>query len=53
MPQGTTTRPAGAAGGAPGATPTNPQPIAPSSPGGATPPVNVNPAVRNIEKIEK
>ena len=41
MPQGTTTspRPAGV-----GAAPT---------PGGATPPVNVNPAVRNIEKIEK
>jgi general secretion pathway protein D len=41
MPQGVT-RPAG------GATP-----AAPPSPGGATPPINVNPAVRNIEKIEK
>ncbi|CAN5915566.1 type II secretion system secretin GspD [soil metagenome] len=38
MPQGTT-RPAGGA--------------APANPGGATPPINVNPAVRNIEKIEK
>ena len=48
MPQGSS-RPAGAA--APGgATLSNPQ-VAPS--GGATPPVNVNPAVRNIEKIEK
>jgi general secretion pathway protein D len=46
MPQGTG-RPAGAAPG--GATITNPQ----VAPGGATPPVNVNPAVRNIEKIEK
>ena len=45
MPQGA--RPAGAPGGA---TPLNPQ-VVPS--GGATPPVNVNPAVRNIEKIEK
>ena len=33
-----------------GATPLNPQ-VVPS--GGATPPINVNPAVRNIEKIEK
>ena len=40
MPQGTT-RPAGGAAPAPG------------TPGGATPPINVNPAVRNIEKIEK
>ena len=40
MPQGTTTRPAGATPGQP-------------TPGGATPPINVNPAVRNIEKIEK
>ena len=47
MPQGG--RPAGAPGGG-GATPLNPQ-VVPS--GGATPPVNVNPAVRNIEKIEK
>ena len=46
MPQGTTRSPGGAPGGA---TITNPQ----VAPGGATPPVNVNPAVRNIEKIEK
>jgi hypothetical protein len=41
MPQGTpgAPRPGGAA------------PL--TIPGGATPPVNVNPAVRNIEKIEK
>ena len=39
MPQGTT-RPAGGA-------------TTPAPPGGATPPINVNPAVRNIEKIEK
>ena len=44
MPQGTT-RPAG------GTTPTSP--LQPGQPGGATPPINVNPAVRNIEKIEK
>ena len=47
-------------GGAGGATPSpNPAPVPPptppgaSTPGGATPPINVNPAVRNIEKIEK
>jgi general secretion pathway protein D len=48
MPQGV--RPAGTAPAGGGATPLNPQ-VVPS--GGATPPVNVNPAVRNIEKIEK
>ena len=47
MPQGTTRQPGAGPGGA---TITNPQ-VVPS--GGATPPVNVNPAVRNIEKIEK
>ncbi len=53
MPQGTT-RPAGTSPSAPGASPTNPIPVPPSGmPGGASPPVNVNPAVRNIEKIEK
>jgi general secretion pathway protein D len=41
----------GAAGEAP-ASPTNPKPVA-TPPAGGTPPVNVNPAVRNIEKIEK
>ena len=46
MPQGTT-RPAGGAGGNSAA------PGQPPAPGGATPPINVNPAVRNIEKIEK
>ena len=46
MPQGTTR----STGGPGGPTSTNPQ-VVPS--GGATPPVNVNPAVRNIEKIEK
>jgi len=45
MPQGTT-RPAGGAGATGGTT-------TPPAPGGATPPINVNPAVRNIEKIEK
>ncbi len=49
MPQGLTPRPGGA--GAPGASPTNPVPM--ENRGGATPPINVNPAVRNIEKIEK
>lgn len=44
MPQGTTTAPP-----RPGGTLLNPQVV----PGGANPPVNVNPAVRNIEKIEK
>lgn len=48
MPQNV--RPAGGAGG-PATTPAIPQPN-PAS-GGANPPVNVNPAVRNIEKIEK
>jgi general secretion pathway protein D len=46
MPQGTTRSP----GGPGGPSLTNPQ-VVPS--GGATRPVNVNPAVRNIEKIEK
>jgi general secretion pathway protein D len=48
MPQGGPTRSTGGAPGGPSLT--NPQ-VVPS--GGATPPVNVNPAVRNIEKIEK
>ncbi|MBS2018981.1 MAG: type II secretion system secretin GspD [Deltaproteobacteria bacterium] len=33
--------------------PNLPNPVRDERPGGATPPVNVNPAVRNIEKIEK
>jgi hypothetical protein len=49
MPQGTSRTPGAASGGAPGASPTNPIPV---TPGGASP-LNVNPAVRNIEKIEK
>ncbi|MDB4943387.1 MAG: hypothetical protein JWP97_2921 [Labilithrix sp.] len=50
MPLGTT-RPAGAAGGTNNGAPAPAPP--PSTSGGANPPVNVNPAVRNIEKIEK
>lgn len=46
--QGGTT---GAAGGDQ-PSPTNPKPVG-TPPSGGTPPVNVNPAVRNIEKIEK
>ena len=55
MPQGT--RPASAGGTttaptpATGGTHTTPAPATPA--GGATPPVNVNPAVRQIEKVEK
>jgi len=51
MPQGVT-RPSGG-GSAPPQTITPGGTAPPSAPGGSTPPVNVNPAVRNIEKIEK
>jgi general secretion pathway protein D len=52
MPQGLP-RSGEAPAGTPGASPTHPVPITPGTSGGASPPVNVNPAVRNIEKIEK
>jgi general secretion pathway protein D len=60
MPQGfRSSGTTGAAGGAtapPGPTPNpNPPPTPPPAqpPSGGTPPVNVNPAVRNLEKIER
>ena len=56
MPQPARSSAGGAGGNAPaapaegaGGTPK----VAPQQPSGGTPPVNVNPAVRNIEKIEK
>lgn len=55
MPQGVT-RPASGATTpttTPATTPVRVVPRRPGTSGGATPPVNVNPAVRNIEKIEK
>ena len=48
MPQGTPR----SGGTSPGSSPSLGNPSR-DAPGGATPPVNVNPAVRNIEKIEK
>jgi general secretion pathway protein D len=52
MPQGTRPASAGAGGTTPTPAPTHTTP--PATPaGGATPPVNVNPAVRQIEKVEK
>jgi general secretion pathway protein D len=50
MPQNVRPQTGGAGGAHPPAAPA-PTP-APRAPGGATPPVNVNPALRNIEKIE-
>ncbi|MBS2020711.1 MAG: type II secretion system protein GspD, partial [Deltaproteobacteria bacterium] len=49
MPQNV--RHGGTSGG--GATPTPPPTPPTTPPGGTTPPVNVNPAVRNLERIEK
>lgn len=50
MPQGAARSSSGAEKPAPGGLG---NPARDATPGGATPPVNVNPAVRNIEKIEK